>query len=87
MLIKFLFNREENFELTNEGNIDKYLGVNMQKYKDGRYELRQPFLIDRIIEALNLDNTNTQKRPIPVCKLLLHKDLKGKSRVKTWNCR
>ena len=31
MLIKFLFNREENFELTNEGNIDKYFRADIKK--------------------------------------------------------
>ena len=87
VLIKSLFNEEENFELTDEGNIDKYLGVDIRKHNDGTHELRQPFLIDRIIKKLNLDNVNTQKRHTPLCKPLLHKDLQGKPRVKAWNHR
>ena len=40
MLIKYLFNGEENFELTDEGNVDKNIGVDMRKHNDGTCELR-----------------------------------------------
>ena len=40
MLIKYLFNGEENFELTDEGNVDKKIGVDMRKHNDGTCELR-----------------------------------------------
>ena len=38
----------ENFELTDEGDTNKYLGVDITKNKDGTYEIKQPCLIERI---------------------------------------
>ena len=40
LLIKSLFEGDENFELTNEDNIDKYLEVDIKENKDGTYEIR-----------------------------------------------
>ena len=50
--------------------------------KDKPCEMRQPFSIKRIIEELKLEEVDTQKRPTPVAKPLLHKDLKGRPRFK-----
>jgi len=33
-------NREESFELIDEWNIDKYLGIDIMKYKNWIYELK-----------------------------------------------
>ena len=87
LFIKSLMDGNENFELTDEGNVDKYLGVDIKNNADGTYEIRQLYLIRRIIDELKLDETISQKRPTPVAKPLLHKDLKGKPRVKPWNYR
>ena len=87
IFVKSLFEGDEKFELTDEGNIDKYLGVDVKLHDDGLHELRQPFLTKRIINELNLSSVETQKRPTPVAKPLLHKDLQGKPRVKKWNYR
>jgi len=72
----------EKFELTDEGNIDKYLGVDITTYCDGSYELKQPFLIKRIVDELNLSIVDSQKRTTPVAVPLLHKDLAGQDRIK-----
>ena len=40
VFVKSLFEGDEKFELTDEGSIDKYLGVDVKKLKDGTYELR-----------------------------------------------
>jgi len=87
IFLKSLFDGDEKFELTDEGDIDKYLGVDVNKVDDGVFELRQPFLIKRIIDELNLSLVDSQKRPTPVAKPLLHKDLQGKPRVKKWKYR
>ena len=39
LFIKSLTNGEENFKLTDEGNIDKCLGVDMKGYAVGSYEI------------------------------------------------
>ena len=87
MFIQSLAEGQEKFELTDEGSIDKYLGVDITKLSDGSYELKQPYLIKRIIDELKLSITKTQKRPMPVATPLLHKDLAGLERVKLWNYR
>ena len=37
------------FELTDEGEVNKYLGVDVKKHNNGDIDLRQPFLIEREI--------------------------------------
>jgi len=80
--------QKRNYILTDEGSLDKYLGVDV-KYKDkGQIELVQPFLIQRIIDLLGLEKDSTHSpRPTPATKPLLHKDLLGEKRKNTWNYR
>ena len=37
------------FTLTDEGSVAKYLGVDVKTHENGDIELRQPFLIQRLI--------------------------------------
>ena len=39
LFIKSLIDGDENFELTDKDNIDKYLGVDIKDYADGSYEI------------------------------------------------
>ena len=39
LFIKSLMDGSENFELIDEGNIEKHLGVEIIKHRDGTYEL------------------------------------------------
>ena len=59
IFIKSLFEGIENFELTDESDINKYLSIDIQKYKDSTYELRQLFLIKCVLDKLNLLPTET----------------------------
>ena len=83
MFIQSLAEGQEKFKLTDEGSIDKYLGVDVTKLPDGSYELKQPYLIKHIVNELKLSITETQKCPTPVATPLLHKDLAGLERVKS----
>ena len=60
-------NGSENFILTDEGNIDKFLGIDIKNYEDGRFELTQPFLIEQIVKFLGLSdndfNVDTSSKP------------------------
>eukprot|EP00956_Cyclotella_meneghiniana_P030674 scaffold78001_cov41-Cyclotella_meneghiniana.AAC.5 len=73
----------EQFVLTEEGTLDKFLGINIQPAGPGKYELSQPFLIERLVnfveDGVQLD-LNAKETPTPVGKPLLHKDSNGKSR-------
>jgi hypothetical protein len=42
----------KDFELTDEGSIDKYLGVKIDDIDENSFEMSQSFLIQRIIEFL-----------------------------------
>ena len=72
----------ENFKLTDEGGVNKFLGVKITCLDDNSFELSQPFLIDRILNFLGLCNnefeTDANSTSTPVAKSLLHCDLDGK---------
>ena len=70
----------ENFKLTKEGKIDKYLGVELIDDGQGSFEARQPHLIKRIIEHSGLEASLTNSRPTPATLPLLYKDLQGTNR-------
>ena len=79
------------FTLTNEGDIDKFFGIEINHLDEKRFKISQPFLIDRIISFLNIDTNDfglgTNSKLTPVDKPLLHKDLSGKPRKENWNYR
>ena len=89
--VESLKNGPEDFVLTDEGDIDKFLGIEITQLDDRRFKLAQPFLIDRIIAFLEIDandfEMDTNTKSTPVGKPLLHKDLEGKPRKATWNYR
>ena len=80
-LVHTLHHGPEKFVLTEEGTLDKFLGINIQPVGDDKYELSQPFLIERLVnlieDGLELD-LNSKETPTPVGKPLLHKDENGK---------
>ena len=49
-----------NFDLTDEGEVDSFLGVKMEKDKDGNITMTQRGLIDTIIKAVGLENDSKQ---------------------------
>ena len=81
----------ENFVLTDEGDIDKFLGIEITHLDDNRFRISQPHLIDRIVSFLEIDvneyGMETNTKSTPVGKPLLHKDVSGKPRKATWNYR
>ena len=67
----------DNFDFTDEGSMDLYLGVDIQKLDNNEFILRQPFLIQRILQAMDIDPKETNERPVPVIGPLLTKDSDG----------
>ena len=47
----------ENFVLANKGDINKLLSIKITQRDDKRFNISQPFIIDRITSYLNI-NTN-----------------------------
>ena len=79
----FIVDLEEDL---NSGDVSRYLGMTIDRNKDKSFEIRQPFLIDRILALLELDDKVNPKNT-PVTKPLLHKDSLGPLRVKKWKYR
>ncbi|CAJ1959006.1 unnamed protein product [Cylindrotheca closterium] len=58
-------------DITIEGDIQDFLGVNIERKEDGTIHLTQPHLIDQILEDLRLeDNAKPRSIPAPSSKLL-----------------
>jgi len=78
----------EQFIFTDEGNIERYLGVEVTRLDDGSgFTMTQPFLIERILQAAEIDTSITNDRPTPVVGPLLSKDEDGPQRKHTWKYR
>ena len=77
----------EKFEFTDEGELSKYLGVEIQQLQDGGFSMTQPFLIQRILDAVNIDMSVTKSRSTPVVGPLLSRDEQGPARKYDWKYR
>ena len=83
--IKSLSTGPENFIFANEGNLDRYIGAEVQKLANkSSFELTQPFLIERILQAADIDTRITNACPTPVVGPFLSKDTEGPSRKHDW---
>ena len=59
------------FEITDEGEVDKYLGVKVERMDNGSFKLSQPSLIDNILNALGFNAwKNPKDMPAPLSKIL-----------------
>ena len=76
----------ENFKYTHEPGISNYLGVQVISNNDGTFELKQPFLIDRILKLVEVTG-DFNERISPAIKPQLHKDQDGPKRKCSWNYR
>ena len=66
----------ENFILTDKGDINKFLGIEINQLDGNIFNISQPFLIDRIISFLYINTNNygmdTNAKSTPVGKPLLY---------------
>ena len=78
----------EEFAFTDEGSIDKYLGVEIERLPDNAgFTMSQPHLIDRVLEAAGIDTRMTNSRPTPAVGSLLSRDEDGPERKHDWKYR
>ena len=86
-LIKSLNEGDENFKFTDEGDIKNYLGVEFSRTADGSMEMKQEFLVDRILNAMGFEVTADRVSIVPAVKVPLSKDSKGPARKHSWHYR
>jgi hypothetical protein len=85
-LIQSLQEGKEKFSFTDDGGLDKYLGVDVKRHKNGSIELTQTHLMQRFLEVIKLDDKFNPK-PTPAIKPVLCKDIQGENRKHDWNYR
>jgi hypothetical protein len=67
-----------NLNVTDEGDIQDFLGVNIDKKEDGTIHLTQPHLVDQILKDLNMTQDNVKPKPTPaMTSRLLRRDEDG----------
>ena len=64
--------RKAKLDITKEGELEDFLGVNIDRKADGTIHLTQPHLIDQILDDLRLngDNVTTKKTLASSSRLL-----------------
>jgi len=88
--IQSLKDGKENFDFTDKGSMSSYLGVDVSRLPaDACLKLSQPFLIDRIIQAVNFDPKTTKGvcGNTPARHQLLSKAEDGPAGKATWKYR
>jgi Reverse transcriptase (RNA-dependent DNA polymerase). len=83
--VDLLKSGEENFDFTEEGSLEQYLGVDIKKISSNSFEMRQPFLIDEILKVFGNDQSNPRK--VPAQKDPFHNNEQGLPRKYSWNYR
>ena len=82
---KLLNKGNENYDFTDEGDLKNYLGVEFTRHQDGKMEIKQQFLIERIIKALGFKDELTGKYVNPVSKPSMQKYEAGTNRKHNWH--
>jgi hypothetical protein len=75
------------FDITDEGEIDAYLGVKISKTSSETIELTQPHLIQQILDDMGIkSNTKTKDKAAP-SSTILRRDLDGEPFAEAWDYR
>ena len=74
------------FELTDEGDVGAYLGLDVNRNSAGQFELTQPGLISKIVSECGLQSESNEYKT-PSLTTLLSSDCTGEQRHHTWSYR
>ena len=74
-----------NFELTQEGSFEEFLGIKFEKRADGKTECTQQGLIKKTLEAAGVLDCNPNS--VPAIQATLGADKDGPPMTDSWNCR
>ena len=81
---------KQSFDLTDEGNLQDYLGTRLTKHPDGRIELQQKKTIDNWLELLGMGPTSKNVKThdtLAESSKILHDNEDGANRKQAWNYR
>ena len=57
--------KEAKLDITDEGDVKDFLGVNIEKQNDGTIHMTQPHLIDQILKDLNMNGDDVKIKDTP----------------------
>jgi hypothetical protein len=84
--VKSMNDCPKGYVLTYEGDINKFLGIEIKSITKNKFKLSHPFLIEQIVNLLGLGqnkfDVHTKTKITQVGKPLLNKDLEGKPHEK-----
>ena len=75
--------KDFNFDLTNKGDIEAFLGVKVQRDNSGHIKMSQPGLIDTVLSTLGLESDS--KTFTPAINPPLHAHENGAERTEKWS--
>ena len=76
--------KDLNFDLTNEGDIEAFLGVKVQRDNSGNIKMSQPGLIDTVLNTLGLES-DSKTHDMPAINPPLHAHENGAERTEKWS--
>ena len=80
--------KKANLNITDEGDIQDFLEINIHQNSNGEVELKQPHLIDQIIKDMSMDKENIKVKDVPaMSSKILGRDCKGKLFDKSFHYR
>ena len=74
------------FDLTDEGDVENFLGVKVEKFPNNQIKMSQPSLIDTAIKMVLLEN-KSKCHDTPAVNPPLHEHKDGAERTSTWSYR
>jgi Reverse transcriptase (RNA-dependent DNA polymerase) len=75
------------FNITDEGTLNDYLGVKVEKLPNGAIKLSQPAIIQQILDDLGFNDKATSKSTPAASTVYLHHDIHGQPHDEHWHYR
>ena len=82
-LNKLISSLQQEFTLTDEGDVGAFLGLDIRRNERGHLELMQPGLIQKIIEECKFES-KSKEHGMPAVTKILDKDEQGPERESEW---
>jgi len=80
--------RDAKLDITVEGDIQDFLGVNIQQQENGKIVFTQPHLVDKVLEAMNMNQPSLKPKDTPASSSrILHRHQGSPEADGSFDCR
>ena len=83
LIMKVMDSLKDDLEMTVEGDVSAYLGIDFERLNNGQIKLKQYGLIDKVLKATGLQDCNPDKTP--ASQTPLGKDQDGEDYAEQWS--